>query len=179
MAMDPSGMMHPSDGSAMLAPDDASLHKLHGDGRLEADDGGMHAAAQTQSNGGRSPSVLTRASAEFLGALGFVSMFAAIGGTLIPALTAGFTAVTVATIAVAVTVGITSMIGAAAIRKHMENVKSSSQNMQPTSSQGKEPSQVIINNVQLQPNVDVEAQANFFTKMIEAERNQQHTPERG
>ncbi|MGE0754919.1 MAG: hypothetical protein AB7L92_07130 [Alphaproteobacteria bacterium] len=142
-------------------------------------DGGGGVAAKPQNSDARSAGIFKRTAAEFLGAIGFVSMFAVIGSALIPTLATLMTGATlaagVATTALA-TAGIglvlagTAMAGSAALKKSMENDARHIQ--QADAKQHASPTQVIVNNLQFQPNVDIEAEAKIFTKMIEAERIQ-------
>ena len=107
-----------------------------GNGHI-ADDGGMHAAAAPAHDSGKSPGILGRFGAEFLGAIGFVSMFTAIGGAVAPMIIGDLAVATAVPLALgALTLGVTAMIGAAIIRKHNDDKKAA---MPPSSPEKKHP----------------------------------------
>lgn len=146
---DPGGLMGKLDPSAFAA----------------LDDGGLHLAAPKPKNNKKSNGILSRLGSEFFGAVGFVAMFAALGG-LIPAIATGtFAAGTMATAGLGFAIALTAMAVTAVIKKKMEDKTTSAE-----AATGKE-ARVIIQNLQIQPNIEIEHKQHF-AKMIEDERAQ-------
>lgn len=148
-----------------MAESGGHMGKLDPSAFIVHDDGGAHVAAPKPKNNKKSNGILSRMGSEFFGAVGFVAMFAAIGG-LIPAIATGtFAAGTLATAGLGFAVAITAMFAAAVIKKRMEDKTAAA-----GTGTGKEP-QVIIQNLQIQPNIEIEHKQHF-AKMIEDERAQ-------
>lgn len=148
-----------------MAESGGHMGKLDPSAFIVHDDGGAHVAAPKLKNNKKSNGILSRVGSEFFGAVGFVAMFAAIGG-LIPAIATGaFAAGTLATAGLGFAIAITAMFAAAVIKKRVEDKTASA-----GAEAGKE-ARVIIQNLQIQPNIEIEHKQHF-AKMIEDERAQ-------
>lgn len=124
---------------------------------------GIMQAAPTKKKSG----LLGSIAEEFTHAMGFVGLITA--ASAVAGLAMGTIAASAAgTVALVAAAGVGMSLVGLSVSTMIHNHKTEAAKEQQAAVQ--KPTRVIVNNIQVQPNVEVEAKAKFFTKMIEAER---------